>query len=132
MTASADGAIAYAGHDFHQRIELLSRVRNAALEPLWDGEDLWRFDHEEETRVVHRRRHPRAKRRADRLPPTHILFTNDVFACARDSIRLLYHEADVACGTDWWVNDGVLTFYDIWVARDISGELLCHVIPNGS
>ena len=61
MTASADGAIAYAGHDFHQRIELLSRVRNAALEPLWDGEDLWRSDHEEETRVVHRRRHPQGK-----------------------------------------------------------------------
>ena len=121
-----DGAIAYLGHNFPQRIELLSRVRNAALEPLWHDDDAWRYEYEE---GVHeplrgaRKRHPQAKRRIEKLPPTHILFTNDVYACGRDSIRLLYHEADVACGTDWWVNDGVLTFYDMWVARDISGRL---------
>ena len=106
-----------------QRIELLSRVRNAALEPLWDGDDLWNYESGAEDEAVfrNRKRHPKSRRQQANLPPTHVIFTNDVYACARDHVRLLYHEADLACGMDWWVNDGVLTFYDMWVARDIAG-----------
>lgn len=113
------------GHNLVQRIELLQRVRNAALEPLWDDNiDLWSYEEEPVKNPHLRKKHARGIRRLARLPPTHILFTNDVYACARDNIRLLYHDADLACGTDWWVNDGLMTFYDIWVARDIIGRFL--------
>lgn len=124
---SVDGAISHAGGNLVSRIELLHRVRNAALEPLWDGEGLWHEEDSDPESEAHlnlhlRKRHPRVKRRLAQLPPTHILFTNDVYACARDNIRLLYHDADVACGTDWYPQEGMLTFYDIWVARDIQGK----------
>lgn len=122
-TFHADGAISHPGNDIYARIEMLSRVRNAALEPLWDGEWLWHSDDISSGSFNYSRNHSTKshQRRLAQLPPTHIMFTNDVFMCARDSIRLIYHESDLACGTDWLLNDGLLTFYDLWVARDMQG-----------
>jgi hypothetical protein len=50
------------------------------------------------------------------------LFVNDVFACSSELLRLLLHDADVACAMDWVLhsrNETVayserLSFYDFW------------------
>lgn len=47
-------------------------------------------------------------------------FVNDVFACAGELLRLLLHDADVACGMDWAYipRNGTcvpkVNFYDYW------------------
>ena len=51
-----------------------------------------------------------------------VAFVNDVFFCARDVVRLLRYDADLACGLDFWLSN--LDFYDIWVARDATGGML--------
>ena len=74
------------------RITFLAGVRNAALEPLWQlrsgqGNNVTWMGHLEE-------------RGFGPWPATRIIFLNDVYLCAKDVIRLLFHEADMACGFD--------------------------------
>ena len=74
------------------RIAFLAGVRNAALEPLWQprsarGNNATWMGHLEE-------------RGLGPWPATRIIFLNDVYLCAKDVIRLLFHEADMACGFD--------------------------------
>lgn len=75
------------------RIDFLAQVRNAALEPLWletlseSGGNTW-FDS----------RGPRAE---VLWPADKVIFLNDVYFCARDAVRLLLHDADMACGMDF-------------------------------
>ena len=73
------------------RIEFLAKVRNKALEPLWNLEDM----SSEQARGV-------GHWRADR-----IIFMNDVFFCAKDVVRLLLHEVDMACALDFGNRDEV-------------------------
>jgi len=72
------------------RIKALAAVRNAALEPLWDGKWDGKVSGGD----------PRSGREEGGWPATHVVFMNDVFACAGDVIRLLYHDVDMACGFD--------------------------------
>jgi len=68
------------------RIKALAAIRNAALEPLWGGREAAGGAGSGEG--------------DGGWPATHVAFTNDVFACAEDYVRLLYHEADFTCGFD--------------------------------
>ncbi|KAI9029234.1 cryptococcal mannosyltransferase 1-domain-containing protein, partial [Hyaloraphidium curvatum] len=96
------------------RILELAKMRNAALEPLLDQglED-------------------------DRPVWDAVLFLNDVFFCAEDVLELVYQllvvqAASHVCGLDFWRfirsrergPGGGGDFYDSWVARDLSGDVL--------
>ncbi|KAL6073731.1 GT44 domain-containing protein [Balamuthia mandrillaris] len=93
------------------RIHFLSTVRNLALEPL--------------------RVHQRANFRYDR-----ILFLNDIFFCAADVLELLHQsfqqKADMTCAVDHTYDNNLeeITFYDTWVARDVTGGEFKAQIPS--
>ena len=55
-----------------------------------------------------------------------VVFINDVYFCAGDLIRLLRHDADLACGLDFWTSTD---FYDVWVSRDAIGGMLSVKAP---
>ena len=76
------------------RIDFLAQVRNAALEPLWltttsesGASNAW-FD-------------AKGPRSEVLWPADKVIFLNDVYFCARDAVRLLLHDADMACGMDF-------------------------------
>ena len=57
------------------RIVLLAQLRNAAMAPLHDWADSWQA--------------------------SKVVFINDVFFCTQHILRLLLHDADIACGMDF-------------------------------
>ncbi|KAG1659131.1 hypothetical protein FOA52_013800 [Chlamydomonas sp. UWO 241] len=65
-----------------------------------------------------------------------LVFINDVFFCARDVLRLVMHDQDLACGIDlstegqFGAHDRSLSFYDSWVARDASGAMITGKFPD--
>ena len=63
------------------------------------------------------------------MEPQRIAFINDVWFCASGVLRLLRHDADMACGMDFFTLDGKLSFYDTWVARDADGKLVDNNPP---
>jgi len=85
------------------RIDFLAQVRNAALEPLWlkvgagdggqgvaqGGAGLWY------------NQRARGLKSQALWPADKVVFLNDVYFCARDAVRLLLHDADMACGMDF-------------------------------
>ncbi|KAJ3026402.1 capsular associated protein [Rhizophlyctis rosea] len=101
------------------RIVRLAKIRNAALQPLFD----------ERTTTFH--------------PPTYtrILFLNDVLFCAEDTLELLHQsliqESDITCGLDYdWPTKEKLAgmgpgFYDRWVARNVDGKAFVKYPPEG-
>jgi len=76
----ADGAIQRA--DGEERIEFLAKVRNKTLEPLWRHSNM--------------SRESGGGWEADR-----IIFSNDVYLCTKDIVRLMLHKVDVVCGLDY-------------------------------
>ena len=90
------------------RIETLSKLRNLALGPLLD--DPSRFDSEEAT----------------------IVFLNDISLCPNDILELIHQRriqgADMACSMDY-SDDGL--FYDVWVARSMTGDIFFEIPPSG-
>ncbi|KAJ3034848.1 capsular associated protein, partial [Rhizophlyctis rosea] len=95
------------------RITKLARVRNAALQPLYEGTD---------GRV--KLRNGKWTKKFDR-----IVFLNDVIWCAEDVMELLWQSflqgGDITCGLDYNFAEGEtggeLFFYDTWVSRTILG-----------
>ena len=82
-----------------ERITFLSRVRNAAMAPLYE----------------HYLRGGGAAGGAPRWPlygdaltwsPDYVVVISDVFLCSGDVIRLMNHRADIACGMDFWQHGG--------------------------
>lgn len=79
--------------DRQERISFLSSVRNALLPPATpasqpaDGRPLIAVDD--------------------------VLFINDVFFCARDALRLVHLDADLACGLDYQKMEGQHGFDDV-------------------
>ncbi|KAK4528035.1 hypothetical protein GAYE_SCF48G5969 [Galdieria yellowstonensis] len=69
------------------------------------------------------------------FPADIVVFINDVFFCASDlaqSIEHLQRGANMVCGLDF---DKRISFYDTWVARDLSGKALnnrqkCDMFPS--
>jgi len=79
-TIVTDGAIQRA--DGEERIEFLAKVRNKTLEPLWRHSNM--------------SRESGGAWEADR-----IIFSNDVYLCTKDIVRLMLHKVDVVCGLDY-------------------------------
>lgn len=92
----------------NDRIETLSTLRNLALAPLL--QDPSRFDTEE----------------------TSIVFINDISPCPNDILELIHQRriqnASMACPMDY-SDDGL--FYDIWVARSMTGDIFFDIPPSG-
>ncbi|EPE33585.1 alpha-1,3-mannosyltransferase CMT1 [Glarea lozoyensis ATCC 20868] len=91
------------------RIGNLAALRNDALEPL-------------------------------RASPTYenasVIFLNDVAICMEDILELVHQritlEADMVCGMDWknlWKDP---TFYDVWIARTMTGDSFFEVGEDGN
>ncbi|KAJ1813132.1 hypothetical protein LPJ60_006403 [Coemansia sp. RSA 2675] len=80
------------------RIEYLARVRNFALEPLYNSGTKY----------------------------GKVLFLNDIFFCVPDVLELLFQQraqsAQLACAEDFDIYHGGPGFYDTWVTRDMRGD----------
>ncbi|KAH3906113.1 hypothetical protein HBH56_208660 [Parastagonospora nodorum] len=93
------------------RIEALADLRNLALQDLLD--------------------HP-----AHYEPDTTVIFLNDIALCMEDILELLHQRhqqgADQTCAMDWtYVGDNP-TFYDVWIARGMTGDLFFNIPEDGS
>ncbi|KAI4115008.1 MAG: hypothetical protein LQ338_007927 [Usnochroma carphineum] len=92
----------------NDRIETLAELRNLALAPLL--QDTSRFDSEETT----------------------VVFINDISLCPNDILELIHQRriqhATMACPMDY-SNDGL--FYDVWVARSMTGDIFFNIPPSG-
>jgi alpha-1,3-mannosyltransferase len=93
------------------RIHKLAQLRNLALTPLY----------KEQVKVT---------------DDTTVLFINDVSACAEDILELALQRhslnADMTCAMDWTYVGPDPTFYDIWIARTISGDSFFEVGSDGN
>jgi alpha-1,3-mannosyltransferase len=93
------------------RIEALADLRNLALQELFA--------------------HP-----AHYDPDTTVIFFNDIALCMEDILELLHQRrrqgADQTCAMDWtYVGDNP-TFYDVWIARGMTGDLFFNIPEDGS
>ena len=95
-------------NESNDRIEVLAQLRNLALAPLLQNPS--DFDSEETT----------------------IVFLNDISPCANDILELIHQRrvqgADMACPMDY-SDDGL--FYDIWIARSMTGDIFFNIPPSG-
>ena len=95
----AGGALVRGEND--SRIDFLAKVRNKALEPLWKlANDNSGSPKKEAGLAVE-------QWKADR-----VIFMNDVFVCAKDFMRLLLHDVDMACGLDFGDRDKVSAVFE--------------------
>ncbi|CAL5874461.1 uncharacterized protein PFLUO_LOCUS8757 [Penicillium psychrofluorescens] len=96
-----------------QRIPMLSKLRNIALEPLLEES-----------------RHKRSRL----APNPTVVFVNDIVLCPEDVLELLHQRvvqsATVTCSFDW--REWGAAFYDQWVSRSMSGNLFFEVSHDGS
>ncbi|GCB21883.1 alpha-1,3-mannosyltransferase CMT1 [Aspergillus awamori] len=94
------------------RIKDLSELRNMALEPLITG--------------------ARQKGGPFGHDPM-IIFINDIGICPEDILELIYQQkvqdATMTCAFDWR-EEGVI--HDVWVSRDLSGDLFFDISSDGS
>lgn len=94
-----------------ERIATLAKLRNLALEPLI--KESKHFD-----------------------PATTVIFLNDISMCMEDVLELIhqkfYQEADMTCAMDWTYAGNDPTFYDIWIARTMTGETFFEIGSDGN
>ncbi|KAK8088415.1 hypothetical protein PG997_003376, partial [Apiospora hydei] len=97
-----------------ERIAKLAQLRNLALDPLTSSS----------TAAV--------SASAD----TTIVFVNDVAPCPDDLLELVHQRrlqsADMTCAMDWTYAGQDPTFYDVWVARTLTGDSFFQIPPDGS
>ncbi len=95
-------------NETNDRIDTLAQLRNLALAPLLQNSS--DFNSAETT----------------------IVFINDISPCANDILELIHQRrvqgADMACPMDF-SDDGL--FYDIWVARSMTGDIFFNIPPSG-
>ncbi len=95
------------------RVKLLAELRNQALQPLLD-----------------------CYHKASSTDDTTIIFLNDVAICSEDILELIhqrhYQSADMTCGMDWTYVGPDPTFYDVWIARGMTGDTFFQIPPDGS
>ncbi|KAF3770752.1 family 69 glycosyltransferase, partial [Cryphonectria parasitica EP155] len=93
------------------RIYGLAKLRNLALQPMLDDTRRYGTD-------------------------TIVIFLNDVAVCMEDILELVYQKAllgaDMTCAMDWTYVGANPTFYDVWVARTISGEAFFNIPEDRS
>ncbi|KAI1654917.1 alpha-1,3-mannosyltransferase CMT1 [Daldinia decipiens] len=67
---------------------------------------------------------------------TTIIFLNDVAICVSDILELvhqrIFQSADMTCAMDWTYVGRDPTFYDVWVARTLQGDLFFDIPPDGN
>ena len=95
----------------NDRIKALAELRNRALDPLIQHPD----QYSRETTVV---------------------FLNDVSICLQDILELvhqrLYQKADMTCAMDWTYVGQDPTFYDVWIARGMTGNSFFEIPEDGN
>ncbi|KAH8812979.1 alpha-1,3-mannosyltransferase CMT1 [Xylogone sp. PMI_703] len=95
----------------NDRIKTLAELRNKALRPLVDNPD--RYSHE-----------------------ATVVFLNDVSICLQDILELihqrLYQGADMTCAMDWTYVGQDPTFYDVWIARGMTGDTFFNIPEDGN
>ncbi|KAI4155517.1 MAG: hypothetical protein L6R39_001210 [Caloplaca ligustica] len=93
------------------RIKALSELRNQALQPLLDI-------------------HPGKETAAT------VVFLNDVAICTEDILELIHQHhhqnADMTCAMDWTYVGPDPTFYDVWIARGMTGDSFFNIPPDGN
>jgi len=78
--------------------------------------------------------------RASLSPTATVFFINDVAACTEDFLELAHQRrhqsADMVCAMDWAHNGETYTsadpifFYDVWIARTMSGNIFFDIDPS--
>lgn len=94
-----------------ERIAVLAELRNQALEPLTSHPHQYSND-------------------------STVIFINDVSLCMEDILELVhqrvYQGADMTCPLDWaWVGVDP-TFYDVWIARGMTGDTFFDIPEDGN
>ena len=93
------------------RIRTLASLRNLALRPLFENGEAFDKD-------------------------TVIVYINDVAICTQDLLELVHQrrflQADMTCAMDWTLDYGYPTFYDVWIARGMTGDTFWQIQDNGA
>lgn len=94
-----------------ERIKALAELRNMAVKPLVDKPD----DYSKDTTVI---------------------FLNDIALCMEDILEIIhqrvFQDADMTCAMDWTYVGPDPTFYDVWIARGMTGDSFFNIPPDGS
>jgi alpha-1,3-mannosyltransferase len=98
-------------HGSGQRIQTLADLRNIALSPLIEDQ-------------------------AHFSDNTTVIFLNDVIACPDDILELIhqrvFQKADMTCAMDWAYLGPNPTFYDVWIARGMTGDTFFSIPEDGN
>ena len=93
------------------RISRLAMLRNLALEPLVQNPQQYNST-------------------------TTVLFINDIAMCMEDVLELIHQKvlqkADMTCGMDWTYLSPAPSFYDVWIARTMTGETFFEIGKDGN
>jgi alpha-1,3-mannosyltransferase len=69
-------------------------------------------------------------------PDLTVIFLNDIALCMEDVLELLHQRkrqgADQTCAMDWTYVGNNPTFYDVWIARGMTGDLFFNIPDDGS
>ena len=69
-------------------------------------------------------------------PSTTVIFSNDAVLCMEDLLELIHqrklHGADQTCAMDWTYVGDEPTFYDVWIARGMTGDLFFDIPASGN
>lgn len=69
-------------------------------------------------------------------PDTTIIFLNDIALCMEDILELIHQRvwqsADQTCAMDWTFVGDNPTFYDVWIARGMTGDTFFKIPEDGS
>ena len=67
----------------------------------------------------------------ERYEEATVVFINDVFICPDDILELVHQRvkigADMTCAMDWVFGSEEATFYDVYIARGINGDLFFDI-----
>lgn len=67
---------------------------------------------------------------------TTVIFLNDVAICAEDILELVHQRrvlgADMTCAMDWTYAGRDPTFYDVWIARGMTGDSFFEIPADGN
>ncbi|RYP65563.1 hypothetical protein DL769_006266 [Monosporascus sp. CRB-8-3] len=107
-----------------ERIAKLAQLRNMALLPL----------------VAPSEMPPSTTASSRHLPAasanTSVIFLNDVAPCVTDILELVhqryFQSAHMTCAMDWTYVGQDPTFYDVWVARTLQGDLFFDIPSDGN
>ncbi|KAG9185427.1 hypothetical protein G6011_07971 [Alternaria panax] len=67
---------------------------------------------------------------------TTVVFSHDVTLCMENLLELIrqrkFRGVDQTCAMNWTYGSDNLTFYDIWIARAMTGDLFFNIPEDGS